>query len=98
MKENIKRLKEQFITSFKRKEQEISILKNKIQSQEEIYTKLKAAESELLKSLNSKGKTLGLLEQRKKNQPLSNYNENSAKKIKLCEEKVSFYRNLFNKK
>lgn len=90
VKESIKKMKEQFVSNFKKKEEEISQIKNKIKNQEEAYSNLKLFESELLKNLNSKGKTLSILEQRKKPLPNLNLqnNDNSAKKIKFCEDKV----------
>jgi len=92
LKEKLNTMKNQFVSNLKKKEQEIYTLKKTLKSQEESYSELKIHEAELLKTLNSKGKIIATLEQRKKPLPATQINENSSKKMKFYEEKVLILR------
>ena len=88
LKEKLNTMKNQFFSNLKKKEQEIYIIKKTLKSQEESYSELKTHEAELIKIINSKGKIIATLEQKKKPLPAIQNNENSAKKMKFYEEKV----------
>ena len=94
LKENLKNMKDQFISNLKKKEQEIYLLNKTLKIQEESYSGLKTREADLLKNLNSKAKVLTNLEIRKKSLPSIALavapTENSAKKMKFYEDKVYF--------